>query len=282
MEFKKEDDSETYSESTDNPPERADHNTDVLNHLSTMNDSDPNEIQPYSQGTWVPPAGNFVNNPLGVAQRKRHRTEDSADENTLELILGQITSKLNSMSTNEDNQSMLIAAFLEVLGCSSAEGEFYLESSAWDIQTAVSVYLENNPNPLTSFSKPFYPINIKKYVDRDVHIPDLPSEWQARVSGVDGTMYFVHLPTNTRQIQVPPGYADAPVEGMERLDFDGPVTSSSQTPHGSSHHNNNNTHDNTGVSSDSNARHVFGTDSEYLRSQGEMKEDGNHPYRNYG
>ncbi|RYY78503.1 hypothetical protein EON63_17725 [archaeon] len=265
MEFKKEDDSETYSESTDNPPELTHRNADVLTDLSTMSYTTSNEIQPYPRETWMPPAGNFISNPLDTVQRKRHRTEDSADDNTLELILGQITTKLNSMSTNEDSKSMLIAAFLEVLGCSSTEGEFYLESTAWDIQTAVSVYLENNPNPMTSFVKPFYPTIPKKYVDRDIYIPDLPCDWQARVCGVDGTVYFMHIPTNTRQLQVPPGYADFPTEGMEGIaagvgvGIGGGMLSSCHTIH--------DIHASA-------VTHVFGTDSEYLKSHGEMKEDG--------
>jgi hypothetical protein len=37
-----------------------------------------------------------------------------------------------------------IAAFIGVLGCSASEAEFFLESTTWDIETAVSLWLENH------------------------------------------------------------------------------------------------------------------------------------------
>ena len=44
-----------------------------------------------------------------------------------------------------DSKTQLVAAFLEVMQCSEMEAEFYLESSKWDIATAISLCVDANP-----------------------------------------------------------------------------------------------------------------------------------------
>lgn len=56
-----------------------------------------------------------------------------------------------------------------------------------------------------SFDNPFA---AKFWKNREVHIPDLPSDWKAFVSSADGTIYFTQLSTGRSQKQVPPGFAD--------------------------------------------------------------------------
>ena len=45
------------------------------------------------------------------------------------------------------NPEESIKAFIDVLKCPHMEASFYLESSDWNIETAVLLWLENNPNP---------------------------------------------------------------------------------------------------------------------------------------
>jgi len=149
------------------------------------------------------------------------------------LLVLPVTSKLTTLSTNELTEENSIKAFVDVLNCSRQEAEFYLESSNWNVETAVMLWLENNP---TSYSganhvyggstyaeMPFYPAmmpipanpnvfqrprNQPKYRSRTVVIEDLPSEWTARVSKHTGYVYFVHTATGATQYSVPSGYAD--------------------------------------------------------------------------
>ena len=55
------------------------------------------------------------------------------------------------------NPEESIQAFIDVLKCPHMEASFYLESSDWNIETAVLLWLENNPNPinLRSYSKEY-------------------------------------------------------------------------------------------------------------------------------
>lgn len=78
----------------------------------------------------------------------------------------------------------------------------------WDIHTAVVLFLENNPHPTTSFPKYSAP-PAPKYRERRIDILDLPEGWEARVDALTGTVYFLHPDTGTRQVTVPPGFADA-------------------------------------------------------------------------
>lgn len=63
---------------------------------------------------------------------------------------------MTHLSTSDQSASCdqsIVAAFIEVLQCSPSEAEFFLESSAWDMQTAVLLYLENNPHSLSQFER---------------------------------------------------------------------------------------------------------------------------------
>lgn len=61
---------------------------------------------------------------------------------------------------------------------------------------------------------------LPRYKDIEVSIAGLDSaHWSARVSAMDGTIYFIHRETGLHQTSVPPGFADAdPIEG--KLDED--------------------------------------------------------------
>uniref|UniRef100_A0A7S3GWP7 WW domain-containing protein n=1 Tax=Spumella elongata TaxID=89044 RepID=A0A7S3GWP7_9STRA len=168
----------------------------------------------------------------GASDRKRSRRA-MADDGALDDIMGQITSKLTTLSTNELTEENSINAFVDVLNCSRQEAEFYLESSNWNVETAVMLWLENNPTSYSSANHiygastyaemPFYPAMMPvvanpntfqrprtqpKFRSRTVIIEDLPGEWTARVSKHTGYVYFVHTATGATQYSVPTGYAD--------------------------------------------------------------------------
>lgn len=126
-------------------------------------------------------------------------------------------------------------AFLEVLGCAHNEAEFYLESTNWDIQTAVVLYLENNPLPtfssiasssapattMSAFQEDFYSAATKaadtkfQWRDREVEIVGLDPVWEARVNPYDGTVYFRSRINGVTQKQVPAGFADVSDDLMQ-------------------------------------------------------------------
>lgn len=98
-----------------------------------------------------------------------------------------------------------------MLSCTKNEAAFYLESSAWDIQTAVMLWLENNPSQSwsrtgTVAQSIFQPS--RKYQERLVSIEGLDPDWSAFVDPFEGTIYFLHVPTGVRQKTVPGGFAD--------------------------------------------------------------------------
>lgn len=162
-------------------------------------------------------------------------------------------------------------AFLEVLGCSDAEAAFYLESSAWNIQTAVELFLENNPHPATSLGRFYSPIpalttiksaNTKyQWRERDVIIDGLPRDWVARVSAVDGTIYFIQTRTGHTQKNVPPGFADIAEELFHSNLKDSPVAEDRMED--DNHHEN---------EQQQQLQHVFGTDSEYFRQHQQQQQ----------
>eukprot|EP01035_Chromulina_nebulosa_P029180 gene29180-38653_t len=105
-------------------------------------------IRAYSQSS------QFEFSELGKKRTRRNLVE----ENSLDDILSQITSKLTNLCSvatdgqgNEMNAGFnpeeSIKAFIDVLKCPHMEASFYLESSDWNIETAVLLWLENNPNP---------------------------------------------------------------------------------------------------------------------------------------
>lgn len=149
-------------------------------------------------------------------KKKRSRRSVVADDSGLDDILNSITSKLDNLSTNPDERKEeSIKAFIEVLGCSENDASFYLESSAWDIETSLSLWFENNPSQsslYTSSSSSSGGMVSNRpeggWVRRDVVIEGLDPEWKASVSRSSGQIYFIHLPTGISQQCVPPGFAD--------------------------------------------------------------------------
>ncbi len=145
-----------------------------------------------------------------------------------------MTSKLNTLSTNEDEKKEECAnAFIDVLGCSKTEASFYLESTEWNLESAVMLWLENNTTSSSSgygnggsnsrysynhLQAPVmahltngyssYASQNKKYEPREVRIAGLPDDWKAVVNENSGNVQFVHVPTGFLQNNVPPGYAD--------------------------------------------------------------------------
>lgn len=142
----------------------------------------------------------------------------------LTILLILVTSKLNSLSTGEEAQrEHSIHAFIEVLGCNWNEAEFYLESTTWDIQTAVVLWLENNPTSTNSWSRQGtlaasrWSAPQPRFRDQIVLIEGLDSEkWTARVDPYDGCIYFYNNSTGVRQHQVPVGFADLPAAKQQR------------------------------------------------------------------
>lgn len=69
-----------------------------------------------------------------------------------------VTMKLTNLSTadstsdSEAHRERSIDAFVDVLQCLRSEAEFFLESSNWDVETAVVLWLENNPYHAASSS----------------------------------------------------------------------------------------------------------------------------------
>eukprot|EP00981_Chlorochromonas_danica_P012601 scaffold5200_cov165-Ochromonas_danica.AAC.4 len=241
MEWTRETEDDTQTENSDAPPLREPLRADLTS-LPGIKYDPLNAPASWSSPATRSPIDCSI---LDTSQRKRNRQRYN-DDNTLDDLVGQITHKLNGMSTGEDSKSISISAFLDVLGCSSEEAEFYLESSMWEIQTAVALWLENNPHPLTSFPKYITQPIIPKYREREVIIAGLPLDWSARVSAADGTIYFVHLPTGERQMSVPPGFAD-------------PLPDSLEATTSSNNHCEESTHEKSLID------HVFGTESEYFR-----------------
>jgi hypothetical protein len=140
------------------------------------------------------------------------------------FVFSIVTSKLNILTTatgEESHQIHSINAFIEVLGCQHHEAEFYLESSCWDIQTAVVLWLENNPTTRSStiaagnqqqmvtFSSPSLPeFCFKRYQEKVITIEGLDPLWIATVDPFEGHIIFCNKLTGNRQKQVPKGFAD--------------------------------------------------------------------------
>lgn len=161
------------------------------------------------------------------SDKKRSRRAMVQDDSGLDDILNSITSKLDSLSTNPDERKeKSIKAFIEVLGCSDNDASFYLESSAWDIETALSLWFENNPGiqsqstyasyTLSSSGNAYNPVSVLPmirpeggWMKRDVVIEGLDPEWKATVSRTTGQIYFTHIATGVSQQCVPPGFADS-------------------------------------------------------------------------
>lgn len=199
----------------------------------------------FSSLTSVPypskPMVSFADERSSSHDRKRNRRA-LQDDSAIEEIMSQITMKLTTLSTESSTSRQdSIVAFLAVLGCSDHEAQFYLESSDWDIQTAVSLYLENNPHPMTSFDNnplttsimqteyycvPSKTIDTKfQWRDRVVEIVGLDPSWEARVNPYDGHIFFRSKITGISQKNVPPGFADIADELMQASVHSSPMDS---------------------------------------------------------
>lgn len=152
--------------------------------------------------------------------KKRSMVDD--DDDNFEDLVGQICSKLTNLNTVDKQQH--IAAFIEVLECTSHEASFFLESSSWNISTAVSLFLEEQQyskrratdvlrstlrDEVTSLPVPpsFGQIDGPCFDTKPVHIEGLPDNWSASVSPHSGRVVFFHAPSLSRQYMVPPGFA---------------------------------------------------------------------------
>eukprot|EP01038_Epipyxis_sp_PR26KG_P005139 gene5139-7156_t len=211
-----------------------------INDFSRINDGLKSHIKKFSPAS--------ISNSLSNGRNsERKRSRRAHEENPIDDILVQITSKMNSLSTSENSRQVdLINAFMEVLGCDSNEASFYLESTQWNIESAVTLWLENNTLPNaeiynnsgTNNNHRTYNNNINNtnndinninnnnkfnynrtvdstlfnpkdlWYNRLVQIEGLPIDWEARVNPQHGTVYFIHIPSGNTQEFVPPGYAD--------------------------------------------------------------------------
>lgn len=126
--------------------------------------------------------------------------------------------------TNEDK----VMAFIQVLQCSQEEAQFYLESAAWDTETAVILWLDSNSqmythdNVLTRMpmqmmqmmpvDRSGFPnmqfLTQNRWKGKVVKIEGLDSDWTARVSRSNGQIYFTNNITGVQIYSVPPGFAD--------------------------------------------------------------------------
>lgn len=63
----------------------------------------------------------------------------SADSLSVDDILGQITSKLDTLSTGASDEDLL-EAFISVLDVEASMATFFLESAAWKLDAAVAIF----------------------------------------------------------------------------------------------------------------------------------------------
>lgn len=151
--------------------------------------------------------------------------EDDGDDSIDDLV-GQICSRLTNLKTLDKQQH--IDAFIEVLECTTDEASFFLESSSWDIGTAVGLFLEEQQyskrratNSLMNAAgimqheedtmmgtRSSYVAMSPNYLAKEVHIESLPEGWTAAVSPRSGQIVFFNISTMCRQYAVPPGFAN--------------------------------------------------------------------------
>ena len=128
---------------------------------------------------------------------------------------------MNTLSTQDTNDDK-IAAFMSVLACAQGEAAFFLESAAWSVEAAVSLWLESGVGTLSSSYSSFFDNNkrIRKtderngsinnpYHNRKLLIEGLPRDWSAWVNAGSGHVYFRHTQTGHTQSNVPPKFADS-------------------------------------------------------------------------
>lgn len=176
---------------------------------------------------------------------KKRTYDDDATDLDADDLLGQICSKLNTLTTVDTNENK-IEAFTMVLACTKEEAIFFLESAQWSVEAAVGLWLENGqdnkrsrfavpglhttlggsfeydpkafdgqwggPTPLSSdpsggvwFGSVLAP---GRYIAKPVVIEGLDPVWSAWVSRKSGHVYFRHDASGHTQREVPPGFAD--------------------------------------------------------------------------
>jgi hypothetical protein len=119
---------------------------------------------------------------------------------------------MTTLSTKDPltNKEDSISAFISVLHCSPEEASFFLESSAWNIEAAVHLWLETNNGSGGSGKRLRYGVHANyPFIEREVSIEGLPYGWTAWVDKVTGGIYFVHADSGHSQTAVPPGFADS-------------------------------------------------------------------------
>jgi hypothetical protein len=138
------------------------------------------------------------------------------------IVCAKISSLTTADSSNMDNNhDEMIMAFMSVLECSSQEASFFLESTVWNIEEAVTLYLDTQQRAdMGKKHKVDYAYAAKahhvpvavEYKRKQVFIQGLPDGWSAWVSRLNGGVFFVHDATGHTQTAVPPGFADIDVE----------------------------------------------------------------------
>lgn len=162
---------------------------------------------------------------------------------------------MKELSTNTTKEDMVLA-FIQVLDIETHMAEFFLESAAWNIESAVSIYLENaqGSQSSSSFEASQFQVGIDgkqlemmgymgkrartegtddrraRYLGMDVFIHGLPDGWSAKVSRHRGEIYFVNNNTGHRQNAVPPGFADIPPENEDDVPMRGEKEGEGSTP----------------------------------------------------
>merc|ERR1711991_155684 len=138
---------------------------------------------------------------------------------------------MKELSTNTTKEDMVLA-FIQVLDIETHMAEFFLESAAWNIESAVGIYLESSQGSQSgpSFEASQFHLDAQRkvpvapdfstkrartsfdgeprYLGLDVFIHGLPEGWSAKVSRHTGEIYFVNNATGNTQFAVPPGFAD--------------------------------------------------------------------------
>ena len=161
----------------------------------------------------------------GCSDGKKRGARSELD---LDDILGQITEKMNGLTTGNNSGDMrveMLTIFMEVLDVGNEMAQFYLDSAAWNIEVAVSLCMEtlqshqlSRQSDMIGRQHAQHKRRSMDFKPREVVIEGLPSGWTARVSRHSGEIYFVNKITNQSQQHVPPGFADAdPPESFGKM-----------------------------------------------------------------
>lgn len=149
---------------------------------------------------------------------KRNSRDDDGGMSDIDALVGQITNKMATLTAQQEwSTTDLLNVFIEVLDVETAQAQFFLEMAQWNIEIAVSYYMDwQTENQMHRQSQLLTQQHRSKkktsfeFVGRDVEIVGLPPNWIARVSRHSGEIYFINQLNGKTQNAVPPGYADAP------------------------------------------------------------------------